>query len=113
MIANDIYKESGLLLFALEIQVDQKNASGNKQRQGDILLNPGDYRLPKPRNANNKYKYFGYFVAEDEEQVDNLFIETNFFTSRQSQDYNKEMIDELADRVAECQFIDNRERDSI
>ena len=46
--------------------------------KGDILLNPGDYKLPKPRNANNKYEYYGYFVAEDEEQVDNLFSDANF-----------------------------------
>ena len=69
-------------MFALEIQVDHKKGSESKKGQGDILLNPGDYRLPKPRNANNKYAYHGYFVAEDEEQVTNLFEETNQFTRR-------------------------------
>ena len=112
-IANEIYKESGLLLFALEIKVDQKKGSSGKQRQGDILLNPGDYRLPKPRNASNKYEYYGYFVAEDEEQVTTLFSEQNQFTRKQSEDYNREMINEIRDRVAECQFIENRQSDDI
>lgn len=38
-ISNDVYKEKGFLLIALEIVV-------NDQLTGDILLNPGSYKLP-------------------------------------------------------------------
>jgi len=41
--ANDVYKESGLLLFGLEIKV-------NGEEKGDIMLNPGRYKLPRPLN---------------------------------------------------------------
>ena len=46
--------------------IEKKNGRGVISKKGDILLNPGDYRLPKPRNANNTYHYYGYFIAEDE-----------------------------------------------
>jgi hypothetical protein len=57
-IASNIYKDDGLLLFALEIAV-------NDNENGEILLNPGNYKLPKPFSKNNKYKYFGYIIAAD------------------------------------------------
>ena len=57
-IANDVYKEEGLLLFALEIVVNDKQS-------GDILLNPGQYKLPKPHSSSNKYTYYGYIMAAD------------------------------------------------
>lgn len=47
-IANDVYKDHGLLLFALEVVV-------NERESGDILLNPGNYKLPKPFSRSNKY----------------------------------------------------------
>ena len=66
-IANDIYKEDGLLLFALEIVVNDK--------QGDIMLNPGDYRLPKPPSySNDTFTYYGYFIAGDKEETENISI---------------------------------------
>jgi len=40
-IASDLYKEKNLLLFALEIVVNDKQT-------GEIMLNPGNYKLPKP-----------------------------------------------------------------
>lgn len=57
-IANDVYKEEGLLLFALEIVV-------NAKQSGDILLNPGNFKLPKPKSSSNKYTYYGYIMAAD------------------------------------------------
>ena len=63
-IANDIYKEHGLLMFALEIVVNKRDSSMMK-KSGDILLNPGNYKLPKPFSRNNKYSYYGYIVASD------------------------------------------------
>lgn len=66
-IANDIYKEDGLLLFALEIVVNNK--------QGGIMLNPGDYRLPRPPSySNDKYTYYGYFIAGSKDETENIMI---------------------------------------
>ena len=61
-IANEIYKEDGVLLFALEVMVDNK--------RGDIMLNPGDYRLPvKPSYSDDKLTYYGYFIAGSKEDT--------------------------------------------
>ena len=85
----------------------KKNGEGDKSKKsGDILLNPGDYRLPRPRNANNKYAYYGYIVAEDELQVVGLFGDNNFSRKQTSPENNRDMIYEIRDRVAECQFLD-------
>jgi len=43
---------------------------------GDILLNPGSQRLPKPRNQNGifvKYTYYGYSFAPDRDEAENIF----------------------------------------
>ena len=56
-IVSNVYKDSGLLLFALEVAVN-----GNS---GDILLNPGSYKIPKPYSWHNTYDYFGYIIAPD------------------------------------------------
>ena len=72
------------------------------KNSGDILLNPGDYRLPKPRNANNKYLYWGYLVAEDEAQVTGLFGDNNFSRKQTSPENNGDMIYEIRERVTEC-----------
>ena len=64
-IANDIYKEDGLLLFALEIVVNDK--------QGDIMLNPGNYRLPlPPSHSDAKFTYYGYFIAGSKEDTEKI-----------------------------------------
>ena len=57
-IANEVYKNHGLLLFALEVVINDRDS-------GDILLNPGNYKLPMPFCRSNKYKYFGYIIAGD------------------------------------------------
>lgn len=62
-----MYKDHGSLLFALEISVNQN--------KGDILLNPGDYKLPKPYSPHNKYEYYGYIIADDQETAEAAFIE--------------------------------------
>lgn len=67
-IASNVYKDDGLLLFALEIVV-------NDRLNGDILLNPGNYKLPRPFSKNNSYKYFGYIIAADEEDALEVFKE--------------------------------------
>ena len=59
MIASDVYKDLGLLLFGLEISV-------MNEQHGTILLNPGRYKLPKPVNKNVWYNYWGYVIASDE-----------------------------------------------
>ena len=69
MIASDVYKDHGLLLFGLEICV--KN-----EANGTILLNPGRYKLPKPVNKNCWYSYWGYVVAADEKTA-NAVSKTN------------------------------------
>jgi hypothetical protein len=55
-----------LLLFGLEIKV-------NGEASGDIMLNPGRYRLPRPLNQENSYKYFGYIVAADMGDAEEVF----------------------------------------
>jgi len=54
------------LLFALEVVVDKRDS-------GDILLNPGDYCLPKPYSRDSRYTYFGYIIAEDLEEAEQIF----------------------------------------
>lgn len=65
-IANNIYKEHGLLLFALEIVV-------NGEENGEILLNPGNYKLPRPFSKKNEYKYVGYILASDLDDANAVF----------------------------------------
>ena len=65
-IASNVYKDTGLLLFALEIVVNDK-------QNGDILLNPGNYKLPKPFSKVNVYKYYGYIIADDEVSANEVF----------------------------------------
>lgn len=64
-----MYKETGFVLFALEIVVgDNIN--------GEILLNPGMQKLPKPGNQNGgnlKYTYYGYIIAPDRDEAENIF----------------------------------------
>lgn len=69
-IASDVYKEKSLLLFALEIEV-------NGKKNGDILLNPGNYKLPKPFSKTNKYSYFGYIIADDKGTAEDVFKNAN------------------------------------
>jgi hypothetical protein len=63
-VSNNVYKKSGLLLFGLEICV-------NGDLNGDILLNPGRYKLPKPLNKRNFYRYYGYVFADNKEDAEN------------------------------------------
>lgn len=63
-IANNVYKEKSVLLFALEIVVNRRDSDKQKS-SGDILLNPGNYKLPKPFSGNTVYTYYGYFIADD------------------------------------------------
>ena len=69
-IANEVYKDSGLILFALEIVVEGKYES---KHNGEILLNPGDYKLPRPQSSNISYKYFGYIIAQDKDVAEGVF----------------------------------------
>jgi len=103
-IANDVYKEEGLLLFALEICV-------NGKRSGDILLNPGPYKLPKPHSSNTQYNYFGYLIAESQEEAENIFQDKNksrtVYTTPQMEAHEMAMIAE------ELQLINEGEEDVI
>ena len=54
------------MLFALEVVV-------NDNESGDILLNPGNYKLPKPFSKNISYTYFGYMIAESDEDAKQVF----------------------------------------
>lgn len=43
---------------------------------GDILLNPGGQKLPKPTNQNGimlRYCYYGYIIAPDRDEAENIF----------------------------------------
>ena len=59
-------------MFALEIVVNKRDSVKDKE-SGDILLNPGNYKLPKPFSRNNKYKYYGYIVASDKKDALKVF----------------------------------------
>jgi len=83
-IASNIYKDNGLLLFALEIVV-------NDRQNGDILLNPGNYKLPRPFSKNNRYKYYGYIIADDEESALEVFrqdLENDDETSKEFESFD-------------------------
>jgi hypothetical protein len=72
-IANEIYKYDSLLLFALEIVVNKRDSTAKQKTSGDILLNPGKYKLPKPFSKNNKYTYYGYIIADDQKEAMAVF----------------------------------------
>ena len=55
-----MYKDSGFVLFALEIVI-------NDRPNGEILLNPGAQKLPKPHSQNIVYTYYGYIIAPDQD----------------------------------------------
>ena len=39
------------------------------------MLNPGDYYLPKPPSySNDKFTYFGYFIAGDRSDTESIGI---------------------------------------
>lgn len=39
------------------------------------MLNPGDYRLPKPPSySNDRFTYYGYFIAGSKEDTENITI---------------------------------------
>jgi hypothetical protein len=43
--------------------------------KGDIVLNPGDYKLPKPYSPQNKYEYYGYIIADDQGTAEAAFLD--------------------------------------
>lgn len=45
----------------------------NGKQNGQILLNPGNYKLPKPMNKKNEFKYFGYLIADDQDTAKDVF----------------------------------------
>ena len=65
-IALEVYKDQGFVLFALEIVV-------NDRLNGEILLNPGSQKLPRPQGSNVVYTYFGYIIAPDKEEAEEIF----------------------------------------
>jgi hypothetical protein len=36
-------------------------------------MNPGNYKLPKPFSKNNNYTYYGYMIAESDEDAKAVF----------------------------------------
>jgi hypothetical protein len=88
-----------VLLFALEIVVNKRDSTGKKKNNGDILLNPGNYKLPKPFSKNNKYTYYGYFIADDYKEAVAVF----------EREYNNDQ----ANESKELQSIDSIDRDYI
>ena len=82
-IVNQVFKEEDeLLLFALEIVVNDQ--------QGDIMINPGNYKLPYPPSySTDKFTYYGYFIAGDADAVKNIAIfkeaENNFARNMDTQ----------------------------
>ena len=45
----------------------------NGKQSGEILLNPGDYKLPKPLSKKYRYQYFGYIIADDKGSAEKAF----------------------------------------
>ena len=90
-IAKQVYKQTGFILFALEIVVGENV-------NGDILLNPGSQRLPKPSNRNGlhiKYTYFGYIIAPDRDEAEAIFSTTNI--NKQHKQFKKSKVQQVAD----------------
>jgi hypothetical protein len=69
-IANEVFKEKGYVLFALEIALNDKPS-------GDILINPGDFKLPRPQSQSIRYTYYGYIIAPDIVEAEKFFQEKN------------------------------------
>ena len=70
-------------MFALEIVVHNKY--GEILKQGDIMLNPGKYRLPQPPSYSNDYfAFFGYFIAGSKDETENItiFQEKNYIVEK-------------------------------
>lgn len=65
-IALQVYKEQGFVLFALEVVM-------NDRPNGEILLNPGSQKLPRPQGLGTTYYYFGYIIAPDKEEAEQIF----------------------------------------
>jgi len=55
------------------VVVKKRDSSMNNQDRGDILLNPGNYKLPKPFSKNNKYAYYGYIIADNLKDAQAVF----------------------------------------
>ena len=43
------------------------------KQNGEILLNPGSYKLPRPQSQSIFYRYFGYIIAPDKEDAEAIF----------------------------------------
>ena len=96
-IANDVYKEHGLLLFALEVVVKDRGS-------GDILLNPGNYKLPKPFSRKTYYTYFGYIIAADKADAEDVFAEDNENKRKDYDEKEFQSFDKLERAVIAAEF---------
>lgn len=54
----------------MEIVVSSKN---DMKQNGEILLNPGSYKLPRPQSQSIFHRYFGYIIAPDKEDAEAIF----------------------------------------
>jgi hypothetical protein len=45
----------------------------NDRPTGDILLNPGSTKLPRPMGSNMIYRYSGYMIAPDQKEAEAIF----------------------------------------
>lgn len=65
---------------------------------GDILLNPGSQRLPKPSNRKGihiKYTYFGYIIAPDRDEAEAIFSAQHI--NKQHKQFKKSKVQQVAD----------------
>ena len=48
----------------------------NDKPKGDILLNPGNYKLPIPKSSV-VYHYYGYIIAPDVKDAQKVFYDAD------------------------------------
>ena len=66
------------------------------------MLNPGDYRLPKPPSySNDTFTYYGYFIAGDKEETENIsiFNEVHNIMEQSSEDMHEEEMKLIQDNI--------------
>lgn len=67
------------------------------------MLNPGDYRLPQPPSySNDKFTYYGYFIAGSKEDTESITIfqeENNYPEAYETDQMHEEEMKLIEDNI--------------
>ena len=70
------------------------------------MLNPGNYRLPlPPSHSNEKFTYYGYFIADDKAATENIDIFKDDDNVRIPKDMAAEMYEEEMKHLKENLYM--------